>query len=129
MIVFRVENDKGIGFYHDGFYGNFPPVQYWYPHLEKCSHKEQENYINLVHPKIPKTDETEVYENNSSWIFGFTSEQSMQNWFPEHILDKIPEFNGKILKYKIEEKFVKEFDGQCIFDVTMAIKLNSFNLK
>ena len=120
MIVYRIENDKGRGFYHDGFYGYFPMVQYWYPFLACSSHDAAVYFLSVIHPRISDEESEVVYEQNSDWVFGFSSEQDMKSWFPSEILNEIPLVGGKIKKYSIEPEFVKEFSKQCIFNIAKA---------
>lgn len=117
MIIYRVENNKGKGFYHDGFYGNFPPVQRWYPILRYCSEDATSLFINIIHPKVQSSIQELVYDEDSNFVFGFYSESQLSDWFPKNILDKIELKGGKILKYEIDPKFVIKLNRQCVFDI------------
>jgi hypothetical protein len=120
MIVYRVQNHKGSGFYHDGFYGNFPPVQYWYPIFRYCSEDAQSSFLGVIHPRTTQKIQDQVYKEGSTWVFGFQSKKAMLDWFPEQILKGVPEFGGKIVKYEIDSKHVSFLDKQCIFDISKA---------
>lgn len=120
MIIYRVENNKGRGFYHDGFYANFPPVQRWYPILKYATEEVQTLFISTVHPR-PENEISElVYEEDSNWIFGFSSEQEMNDWFPEFILNDVIAKLGKISQYIVDDKYVKILNKQCVFDISKA---------
>lgn len=124
MIVFRVENENGKGFYQDGFYGKFRPVHHWYPILKRCSPDAMNYFINTIHPKVSQEYHDMVYNLNSNFVFGFSSEIEMKLWFPESILNSIILKNGKITKYEVNEKHVKILNKQCIFDISEAKILN-----
>jgi hypothetical protein len=121
MIIYRVENNKGKGFYHDGFYANFPPVQYWYHILKYATDEAQTLFISTVHPRTEKDIEQLVYDSNSNWIFGFSNEKEMNDWFPEFILEGVIAKLGKISQYIVDDKYVKILNKQCVFDISKAV--------
>lgn len=50
ITIYRVENHKARGFYHDEFYSNFLPVQYWYPVLSRASSDVHSMFIDNYSP-------------------------------------------------------------------------------
>lgn len=120
ITIYRVENDKGRGFYHDGFYGNFPPVQYWYPIFRFCSRDVKECFLDSIHPRVNKEHDELVYADHSDWVFGFATESDMHRWFPYFVLNHVPRFKGKILKYQVDDQHVKFLKSQCLFNVKEA---------
>jgi hypothetical protein len=125
ITIYRVENDKGRGFYHDGFFGKFPPVQYWYPILRHASCDAQTFFIKSVHPNLDRKHDELAYDEKSNWVFGFVGSKDLHDWFPPFILKDVPKFNGKIIKYHIEKKYVKFFHKQCLFNIEKATIISS----
>jgi len=120
MIIFRVENNTGKGFYSDGFFGKFKPVEEWLPILKKCPWHDLDYFLNIYHPRLPTDIIDMVYDNNSTWVCGFATQQAMHDWFPDDILKDVPKFGGRIVHYEVSQEFVKEFDKQCVFDISKA---------
>lgn len=125
IIIYRVENDKGRGFYHDGFYGKFPIVDRWYPILRRASFDAQMLFLKAIHPSVDRDHNELAYKENSNWVFGFSNRKQMHDWFPQFILDDVPKFNGKIVKYQIDKKYVKFLNKQCLFNIKKATIISS----
>lgn len=121
MRVYRVENDVGGGFYSNGFYGNFPPVQYWWELLNNCKYSEKEEkcaltyFINNLHPRNREFDKV-CNESGGEYYFGFTSVYQLKRWFPESILNNITKFGGSVKVYEVSNDYVRKDSFQCIFN-------------
>lgn len=113
MDIYRIENSKGNGFYHDSFYVNFPPVQYWYDIFEKCTDEFVEYALSIIHPRINGIDWNTLSEHH---VHGFSSFNDLKRWFPKNILYKIEENGGFIKKFTVPDDSVLLFKRQCIFD-------------
>lgn len=127
MIVYRVENDCGRGFYHDRFNCKFPIVDDWYPIIRHCSYDAAYFFITTVHPSASKEVQDIAYKDDSSFVFGFSSEQEMKDWFPDFILKGVAEKFGKIIMYEIDEQYVIIDNKQCIFDISKSSIIGEFH--
>jgi hypothetical protein len=116
--VYRIVGPTGKGFYTSGFYGNFSPVEYWYPELKNLDSDAIDDALAELHPHIP--DRSLVYEENNPFVFGCSTAKDLLNWFPEKILKEIEPAGGRIRKFSIDEGFVIDYPKQCIFQCNSA---------
>lgn len=105
MKIYRVINKDGAGFYQS--WSDTPPVQYWYPLLRNCDSKTKGRFISAVHPYL-RSDCFEEHE-----LFAFSSIDDLRKWFPDSILHVM---NGNIIEIEIDSEYVKEYEGQCVYD-------------
>ncbi len=124
MKVFRVENTKGRGFYHDGFYSHFPPVFRWWTTLLYCSDDAIEKFISSLHP-YPST-ETRNLVQNDSYVYGFVCKEDLHRWFPEHIIKGIFEKGGSIKIYEVPNEFIHIDKRQCVFNINKSKYLTEY---
>lgn len=103
ITVFRVLNDEGNGFYHDGFDSYFPRPSTWWK--EDSIQKEKQPHINLKEHRL----------NIRFILFGFESIDDMESWFPIHILKDVKKYGGKIVEVEVPNRHVFKFSGQLVY--------------
>lgn|SRR5690606_5818811 len=106
MFIWRIENDEGIGPYHTG----------------------DATSLNLydssnVHPS-PREDISEWknmdYRSLVKYRFGFKCTDDLSRWFNGRSLIKLYENGFRIVKYKVDRRYVMIGKRQVAFDITKA---------
>lgn len=126
MKIYRVENDKGRGFYQDGFYGKFKPVQYWWDILDKCTDSAIEYFLSVLHPR--PSYESQKLVNDNKYVYGFLSTEQLHSWFPDNIITKIKSSGGIIKIYEVPHEYVVLDKNQCVFDISRSIFINEYKV-
>ena len=105
MKIYRVINKDGKGFYQS--WSDTPPVQYWFPIMQKCNCLMRSVLLDILHPRLKPGVIEPRYQ------FAFTCEEDLLSWFPPAILECM---NGTIVQIEIDEQYVIEHPKQCMYD-------------
>lgn len=103
ITIFRVLNDKGNGFYRDGFDSYFPRPSTWWE--KNDIQKEKQPHVNLKDYGL----------NIRFMLFGFDSIEDMESWFPIKILRDVKKYGGKIVEMQVPKRHTFKFAGQLVY--------------
>lgn len=119
MVVYRVENEEGVGPYHSS----------WYYHSEI-------GYLhsNSKHPSIQtdKIIEGKIgrlsYDEYKKYFCGFKSLLQYKEWFSLRLRKLLKKHNFKLNIYKIDKRNVIQSDKQIVFKLSKAKFVKTIDL-